>query len=74
MEIKIKVREVKRKEMYLHQSGFTLNDENGKVVAKFNTTIPGGFPYIFIEDGKNKGKRFIIDGEELQNICAKLIE
>lgn len=72
MKIELEIRECKDNEAYLHQSGFTLNDGEN-VDVNFCTTVPGGFPYIFIETGKNKGKRFIIDGIECQKLCEYLI-
>ena len=74
MKFEIEVRECERLEMYLHQSGFTLDEKDKKEAVVFNTTVPGGFPYIFINTGKNKGKRFIIDSKELQKLCEKLVD
>ncbi len=72
MKIEIEIREC-TKELYMHQGGFSLSD-NGKEVIMFAKTVPGGLPYIFIKDGKNKGKQFIIDAKEMQRVCALLID
>ena len=72
MKVEIEVKECQENEMYMHQNGFKLgNDE--KDAVWFNTTVPGGFPYIFIREGKNEGKRFIIEGKELQKLCEYLM-
>ena len=72
MKVEIEVTEVPEDTIYFHQSGFSLNGEDGKAAVEFNTTVPGGAPYIFIHEGPNKGKRFEIPLETLKGICMKL--
>lgn len=73
MKVKIEITEQINK-LPLHQEGFTLSNEKGETVCTFSTTVPAGLPYIYINSGKNKGKRFMIESKEMQRVCEILIE
>jgi len=74
MEFVLKLEKLEKNKMYLWQCGFDLKDEEGKKLLDFGTTMPGGFPYIFVHDGPNKGERFHISQEQLREVMIKLLE
>ena len=71
-KIKIELEEVPINTMYMWGSGFTLKRDE-VVVLEFGTTIPGGLPYIFVKEGKNKNKRFHVPMEKMKEACLKLL-
>ena len=74
MKDKIITIRLKHGGMALHQEGFTISNE-GKEVATYNTTVPGGLPYIMIKDGPNKGTWMPVSTNTfMEDITALLTE
>jgi len=69
----IELEEAPKNTMYLHQEGFALSDDNGRICS-WNTTEPGCFPYLYIEKGKLNGKIFHITAKKLQESITKFLE
>lgn len=65
---------LKKGGMALHQEGLTIS-EKGKEVLAYHTTVPGGFPYIMIKDGPNKGTWMVVSTATfMEDLTALLTE